>query len=142
MKVLIAFLLVIISASTLAADRYWKDIPFTGVVDGDTIQTKIATLPYPLYNVKIRILGIDTPEKGYLAKCEREKQLGVEATAKLTELIGTSSVITLKNFKYDKYGGRLVSEVIVNGINLGQKMLEHGYARVYSGTGPKPDWCQ
>lgn len=141
-RFLVSLFLLCTSVAGFAADRYWKDLPIIEVVDGDTIQTKLVSLPYPLYNVKVRILGIDTPEKNYLAKCDKEKQLGLQATTKMGELIGTSTLMTLKNAKWDKYGGRVDSEVIVNNINLGQRMIELGYARPYSGTGPKPNWCQ
>jgi endonuclease YncB( thermonuclease family) len=141
MKTLIAALLVSLCSLAIAGDRTWT-VPVVRVVDGDTIQTKIAVLPYPLDTIKIRILNIDTPEKGYLAKCEKEAQLGILATKKMVELVGPYKEMTLKNFKYDKYGGRVDSIVIINGVDVGAKMVELGLAQYYTGTGSKPNWCK
>lgn len=141
MRTLITFLLIsLYSTVALTADRF-MEAPFVKVIDGDTIQTMFTSLPYPLSNVKIRILGIDTPEKGYLAKCEQEKILGLAATVKLAELMGTTPTMQLKNFKYDKYGGRVLAYVLVDGVDVGARMIDLELARPYDG-GKKSDWCK
>lgn len=116
-------------------------LPIVKVIDGDTIQTKIETLPPPLSNVKIRINGIDTPEKGHLAKCEYEQIMGTTATKKLIEIVGTSKQMVIKDFKHDKYGGRYVADVFVRDINIGERMIELGLAKPYDG-GKKGSWCK
>jgi len=139
MKTLI-FLLLLMPIFAVAAERVWV-VPFVKVVDGDTIQTTISALPVPLNNFKIRLLGIDTPEKGYRAKCEKEKLLGQKSTTYLTGILSGTKTITIKNFKHDKYGGRINADVYVDGMNIGQKMIEEGFAKPYSGVGLKPNWC-
>ena len=115
-------------------------LPIVKVIDGDTIQTNVSVLPYPLSNVKIRIKGIDTPEKGHLAKCEYEQIMGTTATKKLIELIGSSKQMVIKNFKHDKYGGRYVADVFIGNVNVGEQMIELGLAKPYDG-GKKGSWC-
>src|SRR5262245_52011442 len=48
------------------------------IVDGDTIQARGRT---------IRLVGFDTPEVGWLAACERERELAARASARLRSLI-------------------------------------------------------
>jgi len=85
------------------------------VVDGDTI--KLAT------GEKVRFLNIDTPEVG--------QYLHDEATSRLKELIGNSSV-TLEpdRTNRDKYG-RLLRYVYCDGTMLNLVMVREGYARAY-----------
>ena len=45
----------------------------TRVIDGDTVGIRVEWGPLELRKLSIRIRGIDTPEKGYRAKCEFEK---------------------------------------------------------------------
>ncbi len=137
-KILILSSLVFVPILSHAAN--WI-LPLKGVVDGDTLQTEVKSLPTPLNHVLIRIRGIDTPESNYLAKCEREKYLGLEAKRYLTNLVSQRSKMTITNYKYDKYGGRIVADVRIKGIDIGKKMIELGYARPYNGTGSKSDWC-
>lgn len=116
-------------------------LPIVGGVDGDTIRTRIDVLPCPLCNVSIRIRGIDTPEKGARAKCQKEADLAVQASRMTKELIGSSKAMTVHQFAWDKYGGRIDGVVVINGYNVGNELIAAGLARPYTGKGPKPDWC-
>lgn len=116
-------------------------LPIVKVVDGDTIQTSVDALPPPLSNIKIRINGIDTPEKGHLAKCEYEQIMGEAATKKLIEIVGSSKQMVIKNFKHDKYGGRYVADVFAGNVNIGETMIGLGLAKPYDG-GKKGSWCK
>lgn len=112
------------------------------VKDGDTFEIAAHWSPYDL-KWSVRVLGIDTPEKGYLAKCQREKDLSLRAKALATKLIEESgNMVTLRNVKHDKYGGRIDADVIlVDGSSLADHLLEAGLAKRYNGGGPKPNWC-
>ena len=114
------------------------------VVDGDTISIILGALkPYPpLANVKIRVLGIDTPETTWRAKCEEEKQLGLKAKQAVIDLIGDRIRIKITDYKWDKYGGRINSNVFVGSVNLAEYLLQRGLAKPYTGKGPKPKWCE
>jgi endonuclease YncB( thermonuclease family) len=138
MKKLITLCVLSLAAvSALAADLV---MPIAGVADGDTIRSTVK-LPCPLCAVSVRIRGIDTPETGYLAKCSAEKTKGIAAKEFLTNFVINQPTMMARNIKWDKYGGRIDAVVEINGIDIGKLMLEKGFAKPYSGTGPKPDWC-
>jgi len=109
-------------------------------VDGDTITAPLSVLPKTM-PLKVRVLGIDTPEKNYLAKCELEKELGLAATELTMGLVEEAESIQLKNIKWDKYGGRIDADVYIDGVSLAETLVEAGLARPYTGQGEKPDWC-
>jgi micrococcal nuclease len=110
------------------------------IVDGDTFKTNLIGLPDSLRKVSVRIKGIDTPEiKG---KCLQEIEKAIEAKSKLKEIISDYSAITVKNVKWDKYGGRILGDVYLsNGNNVASEMISSGLARPYSG-GSRTSWCK
>jgi micrococcal nuclease len=128
-------------AITTAAGPRYETV--ARVIDGDTFLIAANWSPYPL-DWRIRVIGIDTPEKGYLAKCDREREKSAEATALATSLIEESlGRVRLKQVQHDKYGGRLDAEVILaDGRSLGAELIKAGVARPYNGSGPKPNWCR
>lgn len=116
-------------------------VNITNVYDGDTINFDMPQLPAPLNKMKVRILGIDTPERGGKARCETEKDLANLAREKLQEIIGSETTMVLTNYKWDKYGGRIVADVKVNGKDVRTEMMKTSLARTYTGEGPKSSWC-
>jgi endonuclease YncB( thermonuclease family) len=137
-NILISLLLSLASVSAFSADMI---MPIRGVADGDTIRSSLK-LPCPLCNVSVRILGIDTPESTYLAKCPAEKARGLEAKAFLINITAGQETMTARNVKWDKYGGRINAYVEIAGKDVGQQMIDRGLAKPYTGTGPKPNWCE
>jgi micrococcal nuclease len=115
-------------------------LPIVSVVDGDTIKTKLP-LPAPLDNVSIRILGIDTPEKGGKAKCEKEAALALKASAKTKEIAKGHKTMQVSQFKWDKFGGRIDAVVVINGVSVGDILINEGLARPYFGE-KKSSWCE
>jgi endonuclease YncB( thermonuclease family) len=115
-------------------------MPIVSVVDGDTIRSSMP-LPCPLCNVSIRILGIDTPESNYTAKCPEEVAQGIEAKEFLKSFVGDETTMVISNYKWDKYGGRIDADVSVKGTDIARLMIRNGYAVPYTGSGPKEDWC-
>ena len=137
MKKLLPLLFCMFASVAVAADMI---MPIRGVADGDTIRSTLK-LPCPLCNVSVRILGIDTPESTYLAKCPAEKAKGLEAKAFLINLtIGQESMMA-RSIKWDKYGGRINAYIEIAGKDVGQQMIDRGLAKPYNGLGAKPDWC-
>jgi len=112
------------------------------VYDGDTIYGRLPSLPWPLTKVGIRLVGIDTPEKGWRAKCELEAQRAVAAMEFIERTLGDQHEIQVFDFDWDKYGGRILGRIFVEGRSLADLLIENGHAVPYSGTGPKQDWCQ
>jgi micrococcal nuclease len=91
------------------------------VIDGDTIRLDNGEV--------VRLLGIDTPERGeegYYAAAER-----------LRELVEDKEVVLIRgnSSNRDRYG-RLLRYVFVNNLNesINELMLKEGYAVVYGKT--------
>lgn len=134
---LVSLVLCLLSFSAFSTNMI---MPIRGVADGDTINSTLE-LPCPLCNVSVRILGIDTPESNYLAKCPAEQAKGIAAKEFVTKLAENQPTMMARSIKWDKYGGRIDAYVEINGINVGNEMIRLGHAKPYTGSGPKPDWC-
>ena len=82
---LVIFLSYLFSCSPSFADLHrWEVIR---VIDGDTIEVEAPFLPKEL-KLFVRVLGIDTPEKGGRAKCKKEADLAIKAS-EFTEEVET-----------------------------------------------------
>ncbi len=113
-----------------------------GVHDGDTINVTLDSLPVPLNHASIRLRGIDTPEMGARAKCDFERMLANLAKAYLASMIKPGDIITVTNLDWDKYGGRILGEVIDGaGRNVNALMILNHHAEPYNGEGVKFNWC-
>ena len=109
------------------------------VVDGDTIDVTI-DLGFDLFKKeRVRVAGVDTPEKR--TKNLEEKALGLDATgwlkAKLEETIkGDEELIIRTELKggVGKYG-RLLGWLYVgdSDVSLNEQMITEGYAHAYDG---------
>ena len=104
------------------------------VVDGDTIDVTI-DLGFDLYKKeRVRIAGVDTPEKR--TRDLEEKELGIHATNwmkdKLTETIKGDEELTIRTELKGGTGkyGRLLGWLYVgeDDISLNEKMITEGYA--------------
>lgn len=99
--------------------------------DGDTA---VVAMPGGKKEV-IRMAYIDAPEvfhKGKNGEPDKPAQpFGEEAKAKLTEFMPLNSQIQMNLKNIDK-NGRLVAEVIRNGLNVNQEMIKSGFAEMYS----------
>ena len=137
---MIIFLILILLASPAHAQEFYVYKPVK-ITDGDTIKLDVSK-ESPLVKklgLSVRIKGIDTPEKGSKAKCDKENALGQQATKFTTELVGNKELL-LSEVKNDKYGGRIVANVKVGGVDIAQELLKKGLARVYNGE-KKKSWC-
>ena len=117
------------------------DFPLTRVIDGDTVAFKADFLPDPIKKeLSIRVFGVDTPEKGWRGKCDKEKEMG-EAASKFTKgLFTNSKSVKVVIMDWDKFGGRVLGDVIFDGKSLRKMLIEKGYAREYYGD-KKESWC-
>ena len=117
------------------------DFPITRIIDGDTVAFEANFLPEPLkQELSIRVYGVDTPEKSWRAECDKEAQWGAEASAFTKNMINESRNIKIAIYKWDKYGGRVLGDIILDGFSLRALLLENGYAREYFGD-KKESWC-
>lgn len=137
------FVLVFAGIGKAAPDDGYRWIVL-GAVDGDTLNVELPGLPPELQPVKIRVLGIDTPESGGRAKCKSERDLGAKATALTRFLINDAQrrqrPIAFHQIGWDKYGGRIDAKVTIDGRSLGDTLIGAGLARAYDG-GKRAGWC-
>ena len=118
------------------------DAVITRVIDGDTVAFQADFLPAPLKKeLSIRVYGVDTPEKGHRAQCASEAQRGEAASAFTKQMIAASQQRQVVLMDWDKYGGRVLGDVILNGVSLRQQLIINGFAREYYGEA-KTSWCQ
>ena len=118
------------------------DAVITRVIDGDTVAFQADFLPAPLKKeLSIRVYGVDTPEKGFRAQCPSEAQRGEAASAFTKQMIAASQQRQVVLMDWDKYGGRVLGDVILNGVSLRQQLIANGFAREYYGEA-KTSWCQ
>ena len=118
------------------------DAVITRVIDGDTVAFQADFLPAPLKKeLSIRVYGVDTPEKGFRAQCASEAQRGEAASAFTKQMIANSQQRQVVLMDWDKYGGRVLGDVILNGVSLRQQLIANGFAREYYGEA-KTSWCQ
>ena len=108
------------------------------VYDGDTVKIEETAYNLPL---SIRINGIDTPEKGHRAKCNQEKKLAEQAKKFLENLIKEANLIYFDELKWDKYGGRILANMYIDGLSVATIMIKEGFAREYHGE-KKIGWCK
>ena len=110
------------------------------VLDGDTIDVVI-DLGFDLYKKeRVRIAGVDTPEKR--TRNLEEKELGIDATnwlkKKLEDTInGDGDELTIRTELKGGQGkyGRLLGWCYINEeeISLNEQMITEGYAHSYDG---------
>jgi endonuclease YncB( thermonuclease family) len=139
-----------LALALIATPAYAKPAKVTvvEVIDGDTfiiegewaiIKGRKLLFRVP-GTVKVRVLGIDTPEKGHLAKCAEEAAHSKKAVVYANALLAKGAV-TIAGMQHDKYGGRLDAEPSIDKVQFTEAMVEAGFALPYTGEGPKPDWC-
>lgn len=117
------------------------DAVLTRVIDGDTIAFQANWLPDPLKKeLSIRVFGVDTPEKGHRASCPSEDQRGQAATAFTKTQINAAQKRQVILMSWDKYGGRVLGDVVLDGKSLRQMLIANGFAREYYGEA-KTSWC-
>lgn len=111
------------------------------VVDGDTVEVEAKWLPKELGNtIKVRIYGVDTPEKGGRAQCTIEADKGTESTKFTQKFLASNKKTVIEIREWDKFGGRVLGDVLVDGKSLRQELIKKGYAREYFGDAKK-SWC-
>jgi endonuclease YncB( thermonuclease family) len=117
------------------------DAQIIRVSDGDTIVIAAPFLPAPLKpELAVRIFGVDTPEKGWRGQCESEKQRGEAASLFTKDLVSKSSQRQVVLYGWDKFGGRVLGDILLNGQSLRTMLISNGFAREYYGDA-KQSWC-
>jgi endonuclease YncB( thermonuclease family) len=147
------FLLLLLAVPLLAfaqgkvpAKSATYDAQILRVTDGDTVVIAAPFLPAPLKpELAIRVFGVDTPEKGHRAMCPSEAQRGEAASAFTKNAINQAAAAKGKfqvtMYGWDKFGGRVLGDILINGQSLRAALIANGFAREYYGDA-KQSWCQ
>ena len=118
------------------------DTQIVKVSDGDTIVIAAPFLPAPLKpQLAVRIFGVDTPEKGAKAHCPSEAQRGEQATQFTKQMVAQGRQFQVTLYGWDKFGGRVLGDILVNGQSVRAALIQNGLAREYYGEA-KQSWCQ
>jgi len=116
------------------------------VLDGDTIDVTI-DLGFDLYKKeRVRIAGVDTPEKR--TRNLEEKELGIDATewlkAKLESAISGDDELSIRTELVGGVGkyGRLLGWLYIGDedLSLNEQMITEGYAWEYDGGKKQKDF--
>jgi len=105
----------------------------TKVVDGDTIDVTLDMGFDILYQQRVRLFGIDTPESR--TRDKEEKKYGLLSKYFLKDALSNGKKITIKTYKGDETGkfGRILGDVWIDGKSINQTMCDKGYAVAYYG---------
>jgi len=113
------------------------------VYDGDTITVGTRNPDPVIY--KVRLSGLDAPEKKVSKKIEEELRLLEKEAALMVrdlclELFKPYNLCQIKFTKEEKYG-RKMGEVFIRGKSLNQYLLKEGFCKPYDGNG-KEAWTR
>jgi len=144
MNKLLAILLLSSCSIAFAADKVplklydWK---VEKVLDGDTVKFQVGFLPSELKPfLSVRINGVDTPEKKPRNKCDKEDELAQKASKFTKDAVAAAKSIKVSIHGWDKYGGRILGDVYLDGKSLSTMLIQSGNAREYHGEA-KQSWC-
>lgn len=106
----------------------------TSCYDGDTCRAWLDG-----GEVRVRLVGFDTPELGNGARCAGEQQLALRARERLRQLVAAADERRLCPQGYDRYD-RLLARLLLDGRDVAATMIGEGLARPYAG-GARAGWC-
>ncbi|MFC7052321.1 thermonuclease family protein [Hansschlegelia quercus] len=107
------------------------------VIDGDTLEARIAVFPGQEIVTRIRLAGVDTPERR--GRCAGERDAAEKATRALKALV-EGRRLSLTDVRGDKYFGRVVARVANEDGDVADALISGGYGRPYGG-GRREGWC-
>ena len=149
MKKLLLTLLIAAAAVPALAQKTPQGVTYDAqilrITDGDTVVIAAPFLPKPLKpELAVRVFGVDTPEKGFRAQCPSEAQRGEAASAFTKNAIATAAAqggkFQATLYGWDKFGGRVLGDILINGQSLRAALIANGFAREYYGEA-KQSWC-
>lgn len=115
------------------------------IYDGDTFTANVSEWPPVIgERIKIRVAGINAPERRSRCDTEaekaREKELAAEARIYVVERLRGAEHVELREIERGSFF-RLLADVYVDGVSLGDELLSAGLALPYvKGAGGK-QWC-
>ena len=103
------------------------------VVDGDTVDVTLDLGFDILYMSRVRLYGIYTPESR--TRNLDEKARGKLAKSFLEDAINNGKKVVIQTKLKDSRGkfGRVLGDIVVDGININQSMVDNFHAAAYFG---------
>lgn len=98
------------------------------ITDGDTLIVRES----PTKSVKVRLVGIDAPERGQAFGTRARQELGELVAGQVVEVIGTQR---------DRYG-RLLGDVRHDGRSINLELIRRGMAWAYVEFDPPPEFVE
>lgn len=113
------------------------------IIDGDTVALP-CTVPARGCAEKIRFIDIDAPET-FRPTCENERAVGLQAKARLAELLRGATVYVERSGRKDRYGRTLANLTTADG-DVGAVLIREGLAVPYrpgkaAKAGRIAHWC-
>jgi endonuclease YncB( thermonuclease family) len=141
-KILIALLLLpALALAQKTPKGVTYDAQIVRVSDGDTVVISAPFLPAPLKpELAVRVFGVDTPEKGFRGQCDSEKARGEAASEFTKNAVKNTKRHQVVLYSWDKFGGRVLGDMILDGVSLRSELIRNGFAREYYGDA-KQSWC-
>jgi endonuclease YncB( thermonuclease family) len=121
-RVFCCVLLALVAAVAAQAGDFTKRGTVTRVVDGDTIDVRLTNGK----TERVRLIGVDTPEKGACWSSQATAATRRLAQGKKVTLIGDGTQDTR-----DRYGRLLAYVWLPGGKDLGFQLVSGGHAKVY-----------
>jgi micrococcal nuclease len=119
-----------------------KKVKVLRVVDGDTVDiAMISDDTKKIFKYRIRLYGIDTPEKKPL-KTNPDREKEIDAAKKSSQALHqkmeeNNHLVTILLYKPDKYGRLLGTLYDAKGEDINQWMVQNGFATSYFGKTKK-----
>jgi endonuclease YncB( thermonuclease family) len=105
------------------------------VIDGDTVEMRVAIWIDQELTVAVRVAGVDAPEL-FRPQCAAEKDKAFAAKAFVEDFLGDGEA-TLFDIAQGKYAGRVIARIEAGGRDLGAALIAAGHAAY----GTSKDWC-
>lgn len=109
-------------------------------VDGDTVKCDGKNLR-PMGDGAPNISGFDTPELSRWAECDQENHMGLQAAARMSQLLQTDGLVVEDSGEIDVFDRPLVVLRLPDGSTIGQTLIDEGFARVWT-PDYRADWCK
>jgi endonuclease YncB( thermonuclease family) len=104
----------------------------TDVTDGDTFEVRAYPWPNTVMELKVRLNGVEAPERS----CRDPYNAAREAARRLV----TGRRVVLTNIQDDKYGGRVIADVTLDGTSLAATLVQH-HPKLFRAYDRGKDFC-
>jgi len=141
--ILVWLFLVPLGALSSSPSANKNDYKVIRVIDGDTVEIEVPSMPHGIPpRLSVRLKDVDTPEGEGRARCEQERVLAAQAKRYVEHSLMVARTLKITFDGWDKYGGRVLGYILLDGESLSQRLITVGLGVYYDGKGPKKNWCE